>query len=210
MSKKKKQEDDTVQLGPGLEVFGFSQQELAEMAEMADSETEIVKVLLLDLDGTIWKPISGGDFAKHHTDYQLIPGMEELILLYKSHGYGIVIVTNQGGIAHGIKSMTDFEKEQKFLHSLFKDNSTIDLVLMCPFHEKGNVEPLNRRSLLRKPHYGMLVQLELELMENLDVLVDWDKSIMVGDMESDKQCADGAGVKFHWAKDFLTMEHTFE
>lgn len=37
MAKKKK--DDAVELGPGVEVFGFSQQELAEMAEMADLET---------------------------------------------------------------------------------------------------------------------------------------------------------------------------
>lgn len=74
---------------------------------------------------------------------------------------------------------------------------------------KGKAEPYNMRSLCRKPDIGMLVVMEGECW-NQGYIVDWDKSLFVGDRPEDKECANRAGMKFRHIDSFLNEPHIFE
>ena len=66
----------------------------------------------------------------------------------------------------------------------------IDDVQFCPFHEKAKLKIYRKKTNLRKPGNGML----------LNLFQDWslikEKSIMIGDQISDEICANKTGIKF--------------
>lgn len=55
------------------------------------------KLLILDKDGTLTKPASGGTFPQHPTDQVLLPGVAEAVAHYAQDGWTICIASNQGG-----------------------------------------------------------------------------------------------------------------
>lgn len=108
----------------------------------------------------------------------------------KKHIY-IFIVTNQSGIGRGIfteKQFFNFQLElKKRLCSL---DIFIDDVQFCPFHEEAKLKIYRKKTNLRKPGNGML----------LNLFQDWSlikkRSIMIGDQISDEVCANKTGIKF--------------
>lgn len=181
---------------------------------------KLQKILCVDLDGTVRQSKSGKDFIKDENDIEAIPGMTELLWKYKDEGYLICGVSNQGGVAFGYKTHAQnmneltktaklFEREVKQISKKIngKENKPYFeqpfITIKCSYyHPEGTVEPYCHKSLIRKPHYGMLVLIELEMFDQ-GFIVDWDNSLFVGDRPEDKQCAEGAGIKFEWIKDFL-------
>ena len=108
----------------------------------------------------------------------------------KEHIY-IFIVTNQSGIGRGIfteKQFFNFQRELK--KKLCSLKIFIDDVQYCPFHEKAKLKIYRKKTNLRKPGNGML----------LNLFQDWslikEKSIMIGDQISDEICANKTGIKF--------------
>jgi len=108
----------------------------------------------------------------------------------KEHIY-IFIVTNQSGIGRGIftkKQFFNFQGELK--KKLCSLKIFIDDVQYCPFHEKAKLKIYRKKTNLRKPGNGML----------LNLFQDWslikEKSIMIGDQISDEICANKTGIKF--------------
>jgi len=151
--------------------------------------------LCLDLDGTVRKSKTGG-FIASPEDIELIEGMEEQIWAYKDRGFLIIAVTNQGGVAHGHKSTIQVQAEHQASYALFKRNP-FDFTFTSYAMPDGKAHPFNYRSLLRKPYYGGLAYLEVVLFHR-EIIVDWDRSVFVGDREEDQQCAQAAGLKFIW------------
>ena len=103
----------------------------------------------------------------------------------------IFIVTNQSGIGRGIfteKQFFNFQRELK--KKLCSLKIFIDDVQFCPFHEQAKLKIYRKKTNLRKPGNGML----------LNLFQDWPlikkKSIMIGDQISDEICADKTGIKF--------------
>ena len=108
----------------------------------------------------------------------------------KEHIY-IFIVTNQSGIGRGIfteKQFFNFQGELK--KKLCSLKIFIDDVQFCPFHEQAKLKIYRKKTNLRKPGNGML----------LNLFQDWPlikkKSIMIGDQISDAICANKTGIKF--------------
>lgn len=167
---------------------------------------KVTPALCLDLDGTVRKSKSG-TFIKDADDIELIEGVEEIIWTYRRMGWLIIGVSNQGGISFGYKRPSHIEKELDATLKLFKLNP-FHLVKMCYHMEGGTVEPFNHRSMLRKPNTGMLALAEAELW-NHGYMVDWDKSIMVGDRPEDEQLAKNASIQFYHIETFITMPHSF-
>ena len=66
----------------------------------------------------------------------------------------------------------------------------IDYVQFCPFHEDKKLKIYRKKTNLRKPGNGML----LNLFQNWSLIKK--KSIMIGDQISDEICANKTGVKF--------------
>lgn len=162
--------------------------------------------LFLDFDGTIRRSKTG-TFIKDENDIELIPGMEKIIWKYRQFGYLIIGISNQGGVAFGHKRPSHVERELDATLKLFTKNP-FHSVKMCYHMEGGSIEPFNHRSLLRKPDIGMLALAEFELWQN-GYMLNWDKSLFVGDRDEDKECAANAKIDFYHVDQFLTMPHTF-
>tara|TARA_B100001121_G_scaffold122492_1_gene107371 strand:- start:110 stop:1294 length:1185 start_codon:yes stop_codon:yes gene_type:complete len=108
----------------------------------------------------------------------------------QTHIY-IFIVTNQSGIGRGIFTEKQFINFQKVLKKkLCSLKIFIDDVQFCPFHEEAKLEIYRKKTNLRKPGNGML----------LNLFQDWpltkEKSIMIGDQISDEISAKKTGIKF--------------
>lgn len=157
--------------------------------------------LILDFDGTIRRPKSGNKFIQNEKDIELIPGIEEKINHYKENGYLIMGITNQAGVAHGFKEPHDVGAETNQTLLLFEKNPFY-IIEKCFCDEKGNVEPFNHKSLMRKPQIGMLVMMEQKSWDD-DYIIDWNNSLMVGDREEDEHCAQNAQIPFKYIDNFL-------
>lgn len=186
---------------------------------------QVKKVLCVDLDWTIRRPLStikdsrGNDriFIKDENDIELMPNVVEVLTQYHNDGWFIVGITNQGGVAHGFKTIRTINYEinatlEKLLIEVINEDGEKEMrpliseVKVCYNEAKGSVIPFNYRSLKRKPYIGLLVSTEETLYIEYKFIVDWDNSLIVGDLESDRQLAENADVPFRWAKDFFKWE----
>ena len=140
------------------------------------------KVIFVDLDGTLVTTESGRPFPLHSKDWKFINETLFAVKYYLKKGYKLVIITNQGGIESGFVT-------EKVVRG--------KLETICKEIEKGFKLEENSVSYRyctgmdgydRKPNPGMA----------FDVLSDeeltLDKSIMLGNMPSDKMFATNAGV----------------
>ncbi len=166
---------------------------------------KISPALCLDLDGTIRFPTSGA-FINKPEEIRLFPDVERTIWEFRDNGWLIFGISNQGGVAHGFKSPQQNNEEIEATFSLFKRNP-FHIIKCCYHDDKGSVAPYNHRSLLRKPDYGMLAVCEVEAFQ-VGYIVDWDKSLMVGDRPEDEQMAKNAAIKFEWADAFFGRRPT--
>jgi D-glycero-D-manno-heptose 1,7-bisphosphate phosphatase len=87
------------------------------------------KLLLVDKDGTLVRPKSGKEFVQNHKDQELLPKVAETIAHYRAEGWWINIISNQGGVALGYKSLEDTIQEMQFCLELLPD---IDSAYFCP------------------------------------------------------------------------------
>lgn len=161
---------------------------------------QVKPALCLDLDGTI-RYSKSGDFIKALEDIALFDDVEVKLWEYRDNNYLIFGISNQGGVAYGIKPPQQDIDEIDVTLALFANNP-FHIVKTCWHHEKGRMFPFNHRSLLRKPDIGMLVLCEFEAY-NAGFVVDWNNSLFVGDRPEDQTCAARAGIAFQWAWQFF-------
>jgi D-glycero-D-manno-heptose 1,7-bisphosphate phosphatase len=164
---------------------------------------QVKPALCLDLDGTV-RYSKNGKFINKPEDIALFDGVENVLMDYRDRGFLIFGISNQGGVAYGIKSPAQEHAELDMMLSLFQQNP-FHLIKTCWHHPQGKAFPFNYRSLFRKPYIGMLVQCEYECF-NAGFVVDWDHSLFVGDRPEDEQCAADAHIPFHWAHEFFGRE----
>lgn len=146
------------------------------------------KAILVDLDGTIRTTKGDKPCPNKPEEQQIMPGRISKLQDYKKRGYKIVAVTNQGGI--GLGYLTEGQC-QLILDDLDRKMGNIfDKMLYAKAAPKSG-HPWT------KPNPGMI----LAAAKDLDI--DLKESIMVGDMDTDQQAAQRAGVPFRWAKDFF-------
>lgn len=172
-------------------------------------------VLILDLDGTVRRSRKGaiayphGDAGPPMTadDVELFHGCEDTIHAYvAAHpGCAVVGVTNQGHVGKGTLTVAESNAIQDATRAAFI-NDPFDIVLAAYAYPrlKDEPSPWNRRSLLRKPCYGMLAVIEANAEEH-GIALNWDDpaTVMVGDWTTDSGCATAAGIRFQWAWDFF-------
>ncbi len=156
--------------------------------------------LFVDLDGTVRETKSGRVHPIRAWDQVLRPGVLDRLRDFRARGYAIVGVTNQGGVAHGVLSEEDVQEINRALTEELAPG-TFDLVLYCPYHERGYLGAYRRRADCRKPRPGMAFQARDRLG------LDLASSIMVGDMETDREFARNAGIgQFFWADEFFAAD----
>jgi D-glycero-D-manno-heptose 1,7-bisphosphate phosphatase len=184
------------------------------------------RLLLLDLDGTVRKPIEG-EWVKGHNQ-QLIPGVKCSIQKAKKTGWVPIGVTNQAGVHYGHKTLGECTKEQRYtmrLAGLFAVFFCPDLGTTCQlvYPKIFGMVPIandvleSEHQIFRKPSCGMLlaavdyfaqhyypelVDGMLPMSANELVRQNSFEIVMVGDRTEDKEAAETGGINFLSEKQF--------
>ena len=140
------------------------------------------KAIFLDRDGVI-----NEDFGHvgHISNFKILDGVFEALVILINLGFKLVIVTNQAGIAKGYYTEEDYSNLTNYMIELFKDNNiNIDLVVHCPHHHD-----FTGKCNCRKPSPGMI------LYSSKKLNVDLENSFMVGDNLTDVEAGLSAGIE---------------
>jgi D-glycero-D-manno-heptose 1,7-bisphosphate phosphatase len=144
------------------------------------------KALFLDRDGVI-----NVDFGYVHRPDQVefIDGIFDLCRAARAHGFLIVVVTNQAGIARGLYSEAAFHDFTAWMREQFvAAGAPIDGVYHCPHHPEHGQGAYLQHCGCRKPEPGLFVS------ALRDLAIDPTASVMIGDKTSDLEAARRAGV----------------
>lgn len=138
------------------------------------------KAIFLDRDGTI--NVDYGYVSKVD-DLKFIEGVPETLLHLQNKGYLLIIITNQSGVGRGFFTKDDVYRFNEHLSlSLLKKNVKISDFFIC-FHTPDDLCDC------RKPSTKLL----LDAKKKYDI--DFSKSFMIGDKESDVIAGRSVGVK---------------
>jgi len=138
------------------------------------------KAVFLDRDGTIARDVP---YCSRPEDFELLPGVAAGVRELNQHGFKVVVVTNQSGIARGYFSeqmlASIHEKMQK---ELAKHGAHIDAIYYCPHHPDENCD-------CRKPKPEMVFKAALDLD------IDLSQSYVIGDNQIDMELANKSRCK---------------
>lgn len=145
------------------------------------------KAVFLDKDGTLI------DDSPYNVDPDLIrlsAGALEALRLLQDHGYQLIVVTNQSGVARGYFREEELQPVEARLRVLL---SPVGVSLMgfyyCPHYPGGELSQYAVECTCRKPQPGMLYKAALEHQFNLE------ESWLVGDILNDMEAGNRAGCQ---------------
>jgi D-glycero-D-manno-heptose 1,7-bisphosphate phosphatase len=136
--------------------------------------------VILDRDGVINQDSSA--YVKSAQEWLPLPGSIAAIARLKRAGYGVVVATNQSGLARGLFTEQALAAmHNKMTDLLASEGVAIDGIYFCPHHPDDDCS-------CRKPKAGLL------LAAAKDFPIDWSNCILVGDSLRDLQAAQVVGA----------------
>lgn len=138
------------------------------------------KVAFIDRDGVlIYEPQT--DFQIDSLKkYKLLKGVSKALRKLRMYEYKLVMVSNQDGLGTKSFPKKDFQKVQR---KLLEDLDTkFEKCFICPHTEKDNCR-------CRKPKTGLVEKFLKETP------INYKKSVMIGDRESDMEFARNIGIR---------------
>lgn len=139
--------------------------------------------LFLDRDGVINERLPG-EYVTSWESFKFLPGVLDALSVFAVNFRRIFIVTNQAGIEKGLYSHDDLSQiHEQMMEYIQYHGGRIDEIYYCPF--KGDLDPL-----CRKPNPGMALEAQKDFPE-----IDFSRSIMVGDSDSDIAFGNNLGMK---------------
>jgi D-glycero-D-manno-heptose 1,7-bisphosphate phosphatase len=145
------------------------------------------RAVFLDRDGVL---IEDSGYPDDPERIALLPGVGEALRRLRAADYGLVVVTNQGGVALGKFTLPTLEAiHDRLVALLAEEGVVLDGIFYCPHHAKYHVAPYNVACDHRKPDPGMLRS--AASMLGIDPAESW----MIGDRESDVQAGHAAGCR---------------
>lgn len=137
--------------------------------------------LFLDRDGVINKKREN-DYVKNCDEFEFVDGALNAISVLSKKFITIVIVTNQRGVGKGLMTENDLLRIHEYmLHEINAIKGRIDNIYYCT--------EVSDESFFRKPNIGMALKAKCDYP-----IINFSKSIMVGDSLSDMQFADNLGM----------------
>lgn len=157
------------------------------------------RALILDRDGVI--NVNHG-YVHSAAATQWVPGIFAACTRAREHGYLLVVVTNQAGIARGYYDEATFLAYTRWMHVEFSLRGVPLLATYyCPHHPDHAPFAMPGGCACRKPQPGML------LAARDAFALDLGASIMLGDKPSDEAAARVAGVgRFVRVKDMVNAD----
>ena len=145
---------------------------------------ESYPALFLDRDGVI---IKDSHYISRPEKVILEEGICNLISFAKNSGFKIIVITNQSGISRGFYGWPEYMKITDRLLTLIGDENLFDALYANGYSD------ISKLSLWRKPNIGMISNAKLDL--NIDI----ENSILIGDRLSDIEAGYKSGIKnlFH-------------
>lgn len=139
--------------------------------------------LFLDRDGVINERKMGG-YTLHVDEFKFLPKIPETIAALSQLFSYVFVATNQQGIAKKVMTRRNLSEIHAYMCSQVKlHGGKIDKVYYAP-------ELKNEKSKMRKPNPGMALEAKKDFPT-----VDFQKSIMVGDTDSDILFGMNLGMK---------------
>ncbi|WP_315004125.1 D-glycero-beta-D-manno-heptose 1,7-bisphosphate 7-phosphatase [uncultured Selenomonas sp.] len=150
------------------------------------------KAIFFDRDGTLNVDVH---YLHEPADFVWVEGAIEAIRWANEHGYLVIVITNQSGIARGYYDEDAVHHLHRWMNAeLTARGAHIDAFYYCPHHPEGRVPAYTRACDCRKPAPGMILRAMAE--HDIDPAASW----MFGDAQSDVIAADRAGVRgVHYA-----------
>ncbi|GHU71058.1 D-glycero-alpha-D-manno-heptose-1,7-bisphosphate 7-phosphatase [Bacteroidia bacterium] len=151
------------------------------MLTLSDIDLSDYETLFLDRDGIINR-LRPNDYVKCWEEFEFLPGILEALTRWNKQFKYIFIVTNQRGIGKGVMTVDDLEHiHHKMLQQIVAAGGRIDKIYYCPAVTDSDPN--------RKPNIGMALQARQDFPD-----IDFTKSVMIGDSDSDMQFAANAGM----------------
>ncbi|MEA1889244.1 MAG: D-glycero-beta-D-manno-heptose 1,7-bisphosphate 7-phosphatase [Pseudomonadota bacterium] len=139
-----------------------------------------MKTIILDRDGVINQ--DSDDFIKSVDEWQPIPGSLEAIALLHRHGFRVVVITNQSGVARDLFSLATLnEIHRHMLNETRAKGGLIEAVFFCPHGPDDGCS-------CRKPATGMFRDVAARLK------IEMSGVPAVGDSMRDLQAAQEVGA----------------
>lgn len=139
--------------------------------------------LFLDRDGVINVRKMGG-YIQSVEEFEFLPQVPESIAFFSTKVDRIFVVTNQQGIAKGLMTECNLLDIHRYMCEKIETfGGKITACYFAPELKSADVS-------LRKPNPGMALQAQRDFPE-----VDFNKSIMVGDTDSDILFGKNLGMK---------------
>lgn len=139
------------------------------------------RYVILDRDGTI--NIDSDDFIKSPEEWRPLPDSLDAIALLSRHGFKIVVISNQSGVARGLFDLATLEAiHAKMKRMVQEAGGEIEAIYYCP-HGPDDA------CACRKPKAGLVWRFAE------DYRADLGQIFAVGDSFRDLQAAESAGAK---------------
>jgi D-glycero-D-manno-heptose 1,7-bisphosphate phosphatase len=129
-------------------------------------------------------------YINHISRFVLLPGTAEAIRLLNIHGYLIIVVSNQSGVAQGYCPIELVDQVHTHMMSLLREEDAhIDGIFFCPHHPMGSLPAYSIDCDCRKPATGLIEK------ANKRFDTDMENSYVIGDRCSDIEMAHRAKLK---------------
>jgi histidinol-phosphate phosphatase family protein len=149
------------------------------------------KAVFLDRDGTMAKDVR---YCSRPEDFALFPNTANAIKLLNEHGFKVIVITNQSGIARGYFTEETLARiHEKMKKELAQEGAFVDAIYYCPHHPANGCD-------CRKPKPKLVLQAAKE--HNIDL----EHSFIVGDLQMDVDLGRAVGCKTILVEDTLSGE----
>ncbi len=158
-------------------------------ASVKTVEPELCRAAFIDRDGVINAELG---HVGCPGDFHLLPRAIDGLRRLSAHGFVLVVVTNQAGIAKGLYGEEDYQRVTGYMRALLSGQGVqLQAVYHCPHHPLGIVDRYATSCDCRKPAPGMLQRAAA------DMRLDLARSVLVGDKVSDVQAGLAAGLRLN-------------
>ena len=142
--------------------------------------------VFIDRDGTMNEQMG---YVNHLSRFKILPRVPQAVRMLNHHGFLVLVVSNQSGVARGYYPLDLVKTLHHLLVTRIREKKgSIDGIFFCPHHPAGSVPEFSRDCDCRKPKTGLIEQacksFEIDLL----------RSIVVGDMCTDMELAQRAGL----------------
>lgn len=138
--------------------------------------------LFLDRDGVINVRIID-DYVKNINEFDFLSGVLDAMKVFAEKFGKVIVVTNQQGVGKGLMTLQDVNMIHNFMRKKIADKQgRVDAIYVCP---QLKSDPDN----FRKPNPRMAYMAQRDFPE-----INLNKSIMIGDSNSDMEFGRNAGM----------------